>query len=100
MAETITIPYIYESADITGSGSNVIWPARFHSLIAYKMAVMFFPIDQGDKSRDWSPEFRAAYQQLKNSFIDWDASIKLAAIGGVTPYGDDTPSDNPNTLNF
>jgi hypothetical protein len=100
-SETITVPYIYETADIDGgSNTNVTWPTRFHSLIPYEMAKLFFAIDQGERSHDWSPEWSVAYNQLKSSLIDWDASIKLSAIGGVTPYGPDSSESGQYQINL
>lgn len=102
-AETITFPYLVATTDITDAdltGTTVTWPSRFHSLIPYEMAFMWFAIDQGDKSRSFAPEWLVAYQQLKNSLVAWDQALKLAAIDGATPYGAATPAESEDTINF
>jgi len=78
-ANTITFPYIYDTTDITTSTSPV-WPSRFHSLIPFKMAEMFFAIDGGDKSRSWDDKFAQFYSNMLKGFRDWDAALKLNAI--------------------
>jgi hypothetical protein len=90
-AETISIPYIYETTDIADDAATVVvWPERFHMLIPMQMAILWPAIEGGDKNRSWAPEWSAFYNQLKNSLIDWDHSWKLSAIGGATPYGSDS----------
>src|SRR5438552_1176391 len=53
-AETITIPYVYDTPEITASDTTVVvWPVRFHMLIAMEMAKMWPAIEGGDKNRAW-----------------------------------------------
>lgn len=102
-AETITIPYLYTTTDISDANltsTSIIWPVRFHSLIAYEMAKIWFAVDQGDKSRSWTPEWTVIYNDSKGSLIDWDAAIKLSAIGGATPYGEDSSMRGENRINL
>lgn len=84
--QTITFPYITSGTSIGADDNTVLkYPTGFHILVPMKMAMLFYAIDQGDKSRDWSPEWLGFYKMTKNNLIDWDAQWKLAAIGGATP---------------
>lgn len=91
--QVISIPYKEATSDLTLSTSPV-WPARFHGLIAMQMAFMFYPIDGGDKSRSWTPEWLTLFERKKMRMIDWDARLKLTAQGGKTGYAD---NDNEGT---
>jgi hypothetical protein len=104
-AETITIPYICETDDITAATveaetTSVIWPPRFHSIIPFEMVKIQYPIDAGEKGRSWMPEWSALYNEYKNSLINWDSSLKLSAIGGVTPYGMDANESGEYQINL
>ncbi len=101
--ETITFPYTYATTDITSAtldNTTIVWPSRFHSLIAYEMAFMWFAIDQGEKFRSFSQEWQAAYQDLKNAFIAWDQRLKLSALASATPYGQTAHIPEENRINF
>jgi hypothetical protein len=91
-ARTVTVPYWKESADITAAtvaaqATTVSWPDRFHLLLSMEMAKMEYAVDAGDKERSWDDRWQAAYNELKNQLINWDAALKLASIGNSTPYG-------------
>lgn len=101
---TITFPYLYATTDITAAtvtavATTVTWPARFHSLIAFEMAFMWFAIDQGEKFRSYSQEWQIAYQTLKNTMIAWDQRLKLNAIASAIPYGDMTGMPGESRIN-
>jgi hypothetical protein len=103
LAETITFPYIYATTDISSgnlSSTSVVWPARFHSLIAFEMAFMWFAIDQGEKFRSFSADWQAAYQALKVAFVAWDQRLKLNAIASSAPYGDIAQMPGENRINI
>lgn len=87
-SQLISIPYIKSTPDLTLSTSP-IWPSQFHKLIPMKMAIEFFPIDQGDKAQSWEPEWLGLYQRLLDRFADWDAKMKLSLQGGRSGYQDD-----------
>lgn len=94
--QTITIPYLKKTTDITAASveagtTTVTWPVEFHSLIPFEMVKLFDQIERGDKNYSWRAEWDVEYLMLKRAFIDWDADLKLSAIGGSTPYGE-TPS--------
>lgn len=54
-----------------------LFPSRFHPILAYKMAQIFFSIDQGEKSRAWDDRWTVFYNQLLASMINWDAQITI-----------------------
>jgi hypothetical protein len=100
-AETITIPYVYNTPAITDDTTTVVvWPPRFHILIPMHIAIMHPAIEGGDKARAWDDRWQAFYTRKKNALIDWDHSHKLAAIGGATPYGDESTGNSSNQLNI
>src|ERR1019366_5052069 len=79
----ISIPYISSMPDINSSSStSVVWPARFHSLIPFRMAQMYFAIDGGAKERAWDDRYGQFYKEKLNKMIDWDAKLKLNAASG------------------
>ena len=98
-AQLITFPYIYATPDIILNTSPA-WPNRFHSLIPLKMAQLYYPADAGDKSRAWDDRWEKIYERRLARFIDYDASLKLAALNGQTPYGYNlVPFSRENRIN-
>ncbi|MCL5774697.1 MAG: hypothetical protein M1333_00630 [Patescibacteria group bacterium] len=93
-SQTISIPYIKSTPDVTLSTSP-IWPSQFHAIIPLYMAMYFYPIDGGDKSRSWSPEWAGLLQRKMDKMIDWDMQMKIAAMGGRAGYQDDADSGIP-----
>lgn len=92
--QLISIPYIKSTPDIDLNTSPV-WPSQFHAIIPLYMAMYFYPIDGGDKSRSWSPEWSAFLQRKMARMTDWDTQMKLAAIGGRVGYQDNEDSGIP-----
>lgn len=98
-SETITIPYICNTPSITASdATHLTWPERFHMLCPLQAARMWPAIEGGDKGRAWDDRWTIFYNELRNDLINWDAQEKLNAIGGATPYGEDSNYDSPNNL--
>lgn len=97
--QIISFPYWYETNDITLTTSPV-WPDRFHRLVPLKMAKLYFYIDQGDKTVNWSPEWASEYERQLLRFKDWDAKLKLKALHGQTPYPDDEAVSGPNKISL
>jgi len=87
-ANTIYFYYQRATNDLETTTSPV-WPTRFHSLIPLHMAVMYYPIDGGERSRMLDDKFWTMYTQIKNQMIDWDMKLKLNAIGHATPSTSD-----------
>lgn len=87
-ANTIYFYYQRQTDDLT-TNTEPVWPERFHSLIPLEMAVMYYPIDGGERGRMLDDKFWAMYTRLKNQMIDWDARLKLNAIGNATQSSSD-----------
>lgn len=69
------LEYVYQTPDLTASTSPV-WPARFHKLIAFEMAIKYFGIDQTVGGFAGKQDWQEEYAELKAAFIDWDAAIQ------------------------
>lgn len=87
-SQLVSIPYIKSTPDIA-LDTYPIWPKEFHILIPMRMAIDFSPIDQGEKSESWQPEWLGLYQKRLDRFSDWNARMALAAQGGRSNYADD-----------
>lgn len=93
-AQTIYFYYQYETPSLSVS-TSAVWPERFHKLIPFEMARLYWQIDQGEKNRAWTPEYQADYLRWKHLMQDWDARLKLNAIGySATPFSDSINSEN------
>jgi len=87
-SETIYIYYIYKTDDIEAATSPV-WPAKFHKLIAFKMAELYLQGVESDTLTrlQWSAHRKQA-DILHKQMIQWDTSLKLNKMGGSTaPLG-------------
>jgi hypothetical protein len=82
-AYILNIFYIKTTPDLTLATSPV-WP-RFHRLIAFDMADLWFAMDQGDKSRDWSPRWRAEQEILRQGMRNWDSKLKEKQLNQYDP---------------
>jgi len=95
--QTITIPYIKTTADIDGSGTNCIWPAKFHKLIAILASVMYLSgIDADDVNVVLAVGQNALGARLYKAFQYWDQKLKAAAMGGKAGARRDTRRRGPN----
>jgi hypothetical protein len=89
----ITHFYLKTTPEITANTSPV-WPERFHKLIAYEMAAIYFAIDQGDRGRSWDDKWTILHDRLLNRMRDWDAQIRTAEANAAPTEvedGDDFP---------
>jgi len=83
-SKSVYLFYLYATDDVK-SDTSPIWPARFHPLIAFEMAILFTEgIDADEASKIMSPGFLRAYADLKNQMIGWDARLKYTAMNGRT----------------
>jgi hypothetical protein len=95
-AQTISVPYFVATPDMTtataqdGVTATVTWPDRFHPLLAFEMAQLYYAVDAGDKNRAWDDRWQAVYRDLRSALVAWDQQLKLAANAGSTPYGSET----------
>ena len=83
-AETIYFNYIYTPTDVTSTTSPV-WPARYHPLIAFEMAVLFTEgVDADEVSKTMSTGFLRARQDLHDQMEKWDARLTNRAMNNST----------------
>lgn len=77
--DTIYFYYLYQTDDITADTSPV-FPAKFHKLLAFDAAKLFYAVDQSERSFNWSPEWRFEHERLRASMIKWDNNLKKRTI--------------------
>lgn len=99
-AETITFPYWKKRTEMTDTSQTPTWPSRFHRLIPYRMAKIFFAIDQGEKGLSWDREWAMEHDKALQRFIDWDTKLKLQAMGRQTPYGSSLSDRHHDQVNL
>ena len=64
------------------ASSTIIEPlfdSRFHAILPYRMAMKYFAIDQGDKSRAWDDRWQIYSEDLHQAMVYWDAALKVQA---------------------
>ncbi len=99
---TIYFYYQYATPDLeTGTLDTwtPVWPSRFHSILLYEIARKYFAFDQSEKVRSWMAEHQMFYQERKRMMMDWDAKLKLTAIGNSTTL-EDMPLNSENRINL
>lgn len=69
-----------ELALVADGGQPWIFPTRFHPRLVYEMAIKYFAIDQGDKSRAWDDRWTAWAKLLKEQMASWDDSLQMPAL--------------------
>lgn len=89
LSGTINHFYIYQTDDITLT-TSAVWPARFHPLLAFEMAELFYAIDQGDRGRAWDDKWAIQHALLKRSLVDWDTKLKKYAEENAVPMDQDS----------
>lgn len=81
-ADTIYHYYIKTTDDIT-SATSLVWPTRFHPIIAYEVAgYIMMGVDADDIFARMSPENKMAAETLTDAFQSWDTQLQLDAQGG------------------
>ena len=78
-ATTVYLYYTDYSADLTSSDTWV-FPARFHSIIPYKMAEIYYAADAGEKSRAWDDRWTVQYERNLSRMQSWNDSLKTRNI--------------------
>jgi hypothetical protein len=77
--QTIRFYYSYATPDIL-AGTSPVWPERFHKIIAYKMAKLFYGADQTERNFAWDPMWTVEHDLLVRMMVDWDVKLKKRAI--------------------
>ena len=81
-ADTVVLFYQEYSTDATsGTLNSYSWgfPDRFHDIIPYKMAELYYAIDAGEKARAWDDRWSNYYTIRVNQMQLWDAKLKMQA---------------------
>ena len=75
-----TIHFFYlKTTPTLASGISPSFPERFHPILAYKMAQMFYAVDQGQKFIAWDDRWTAYYNEMFEAMSAWDARIQQNA---------------------
>lgn len=82
LAGTIHFYYIKTTDDVA-SGTSPVWPSRFHPLIAYDMAELFYAVDAGEKPRAWDDRWARHASILEAEMVGWDAKMKSLALNNA-----------------
>ena len=93
-AKTIHLFYTDYSADLTTSDT---WdfPARFHAIIPYKMAEIYYAADAGEKGRAWDDRWSNQYERILGRMNLWNDSLKTRNRMSFRQQ----PSTSPRALN-
>ena len=67
--------YIVSSSDISES-TEWAFPSRFHTILAYKMAQMYYAADAGEKARAWDDRWDKYYEDKLAQMELWDDKLK------------------------
>lgn len=74
-SQTLYFYYIKSSTEIS-SDTEWIFPSRFHSILAYKMAQMYYASDAGEKSRSWDDRWNIYFKTKFDQMLNWDTRLK------------------------
>jgi len=77
--QRINFYYHYQTAEITATVGPV-WPTKFHRLIPYKMAKLFYGADQTERNFAWDPMWDVEYKLWIGLMSKWNTRLKKRAI--------------------
>lgn len=82
---TIYLFYIYQTPDLTLLTSPV-WPARYHKLIAYDMALLYFAgLEIDEITANQAKMIQVKRDRLLDKMEKWDSRLQLQAMDHSTP---------------
>lgn len=61
-------------------GQPWVFPARFHPLLVYEMAIKYFAANQGDKAKAWDDRWSDYAQRIREAMYSWDDSMQTPAL--------------------
>lgn len=93
----ITMPYI-KTTPTLAAGVTPKMPSRFHPMLAYKMAQIFYAVDQGSKSIAWDDRWQIYYSGILDSMIQWDAKMQQTAQANLRGAGGLDPRNYPTII--
>ena len=74
-SKTMYFYYTEYTADIDAT-SSWSFPDRFHSLIALKMAEIYYMGDAGERGRSWDDKWSIQFERGLNRMMVWDDRLK------------------------
>lgn len=77
--------YYKKTTSDIASGTEPVWPSRFHPLLAFEMAELYFAVDQGDRPRSWDDKWNTQKQFLRFSMVDWNVALVRRAVENGMP---------------
>lgn len=86
--------YFLKTTPDIDEDSSPVWPERFHQILPFEMAEIYFAIDQGDRVRSWDDKWSLQRTLITNAMIDWDAKMATDEANAAEPEGteiDDFP---------
>lgn len=89
---TIYLYYTKYSDDITSTTSWSAFPARFHDILALKMAKIYYAANAGEKGRAWDDRWEQEYKLSLDAMKKWDFNLKNRAKQwnmSLPPYNPD-----------
>jgi len=79
-------------------GTPWIFPARFHPIIPYRMAMKFFAIDQQEKARSWDDRWELFAAKIYQNMRGWNS--RLVREAAQNKNLDVDFSTHPNVVNM
>ena len=76
-AATVFFYFTKYSADIA-LATEWAFPGRFHAILAYKMAELYYASNAGEQSRSWDRTWSAQYERKLSQMTSWNDNLKLA----------------------
>jgi hypothetical protein len=80
-------------------GQPWVFPARFHPLLVYEMAIKYFTWDQGDKSRSWDDRWEKFAMRTRDQMEEWDDELQTKALMNEQDFNVNVSSE-PNIINM
>jgi hypothetical protein len=78
LTDTIVFMYQAFTADLA-IGGTWSFPSRFHDILPYKMAQLYYAVDAGEKGRSWDDRWTLYYNYRLQQMQLWDAKLKEQA---------------------
>lgn len=92
-AATVYLYYTQGSDDLA-TGDTWAFPARFHAVIPYFMAKLFYAADAGEKARSWDDRWDVYMRSCLASMEMWDDRLK------IKNRSTRVPTNRENSLNL
>jgi len=92
-AQLMSFAHTVYSADLSLS-TEWGFPERFHGVIPYKMAEIYYAIDAGEKSRAWDDRWAVRIDDVINRMEIWDDRLK------AKNYNNQSNFDNPKGIDL